>query len=308
MIVPRDAEPGVRACSEAWAEALRESGLDVSSADVDGASDDATTIIVAPHAALRPFAGDPLRIASVLRRAVCVSTSRFGSRALGADRPFHCAAAASVALSRDVSRYLRAQGVPTAHLKPGSHARLRARRTVASRSVSVGAHALYSSFREDVLAGSRDVLARHPCDLRVSRSAAACPRGHLETAEWLSWLTSIDVLVSLPSEPGPGTDWCEVAPAVMNGAVVLTTAESDYGPLQPGGDIAIATSSGFPDSLRRLLADDERRGRMRASALASLSATPIDVTPLADAILSVEANGRRSRPLVSAAAAPEGTG
>ena len=50
------------------------------------------------------MAGDPLRVAGVLRRSVCLSTSRLGSGALGADRPFHAAAAASVALSRDASQ------------------------------------------------------------------------------------------------------------------------------------------------------------------------------------------------------------
>ena len=34
MIVPRDADPGLRLCSEAWAQCLREGGLDVTSADV----------------------------------------------------------------------------------------------------------------------------------------------------------------------------------------------------------------------------------------------------------------------------------
>ena len=77
------------------------------------------------------------------------------------------------------------------------------------------------------------------------------------------------MLVSLPPEAGPGTDWCELAPAVMNGAVVVTTAESDFAPLEPGEEVAVATSAGFADSLRRLLADDERRERMRSSALAA---------------------------------------
>ena len=36
----------------------------------------------------------------------------------------------------------------------------------------------------------------------------------------------------------------------MNGAVVVTTAESDFAPLEPGEDVAVATSAGF----RRLVA------------------------------------------------------
>ena len=96
MIVPRDADPGLRVCAQAWAEGLREAGLEVSSADAVDASRDAIALIVAPHAALRPLAHDPLRIAGLLQRAVCLSTSRLGSGALGADRPFHRAASASV--------------------------------------------------------------------------------------------------------------------------------------------------------------------------------------------------------------------
>ena len=132
----------------------------------------------------------------------------------------------------------------------------------------MGAHARFSSFREDLLARSRDVLDLYPCDLRLSHSASDHPPGHLEAHDWLPWLTQLDVLVSLPPEPGPGTEWCEMVPALMNGAVVLTTAESDYGPLEPGEDFATATSEGFADALRRLLADDERRARMRESARA----------------------------------------
>ena len=95
-----------------------------------------------------------------------------------------------------------------------------------------------------------------PATCAISHSAASRPPGHLEGDDWLSWLTSVDVLVSLPPEAGPGTDWCELAPAVLNGAVVVTTAESDFAPLEPGGDVAAATGRGFADSLRRLLADD----------------------------------------------------
>lgn len=295
MIVPRDADPGVRLCSEAWAECLREGGLDVRSTDLEDASATATAILVEPHAALRPLSGDPLRIAAVLRRAVCVSTSRLGSGALGADLPFQRAAGASLSLSRDASRYLSAHGAATAHLKPGSHARLRSPRAE-QRSVDVAAHARYSSFREDLLARSRNVLDAYSCDLRISHSSAELPPGHLATDDWGPWLTSVDVLVSLPPESGPGADWCEIAPAVMNGAVVLTTAESDFGPLDPGDDIAAATTGGFADSLRRLLADDERRERMRASALERLSACPLDVTPLADAVAAVAAGARHARP------------
>jgi GT2 family glycosyltransferase len=301
MILPRDADPGMRTCSEAWAECLRDGGFDVISADIACASNTATAVIVAPHATFRPLAGDLLRVATVLRRAVCVSTSRLASGALGADRPFHSAATASIALSRDSSRYLSAHGIPTVHLKPGGHARLRSPRAE-PRAVSVGTHTRYSTFREDILARSRDVLDPHPCDLRISHSAADHPPGHLEAAPWLSWLTSIDVLLSLPPESGPGTDWCEVAPAVMNGAVVLTTSESDFGPLEPGEHVAIATGPGFADSLRRLLGDSERREQMRDSALACLAASPIDVSPLAEAILVVESNRRRVRPLLTSEA------
>jgi hypothetical protein len=304
MIVPRDADPGVRVCSEAWAECLREQGVDVQIADISDASSAATTVIVAPHAALGPLADDPVRIASVLNRAVCVTTSRLGSGALAADAPFHSAAAASVALSRDASRHLVARGVPTAHLKPGSHAQL-CSSSVEPRVVSVGMHARRSTFREDILTRSRDVLSPHPYDLRISDDATG-PPVHLAPDEWRRWLTSLDVLLSLPPESGPGTDWCELAPAVMNGAVVLTTAESDFGPLEPGGDIATATGVGFADSLRRLLADGERRARMRESARASLAAIPLDVTPLADAILSVMTARRRARPFRSVHLRPIG--
>jgi len=131
-------------------------------------------------------------------------------------------------------------------------------------------HARYSSYREDLIARSRAVLDQYACDLRISHSSEPRPPEHLEGDDWLSWLTSLDVLVSLPPEAGPGTDWCELAPAVMNGAVVITTAESDFAPLEPGEDVAVATSAGFADSLRRLLADDERRQRMRSSALGRL--------------------------------------
>jgi GT2 family glycosyltransferase len=92
---------------------------------------------------------------------------------------------------------------------------------------------------------------------------------------------------------------------------VLTTAESDFGPLEPGRDVATATSAGFADSLRRLLADDARRQLMRESALAGLSASPLDVTPLADAIASVDAAAERARPYVyrpGPAPAPEAAG
>jgi hypothetical protein len=302
MIVPRDAGPDVLTCSEAWAECLRERGLEVSTIDVSATSDSATTVIVAPHAALRPLADDALRIAGALQRAVCLSTSRLGSGALGADRPFHKAAAASVALSRDAARYLSAHGVATAHLKPGAHDGLRSG-AAGSRSIGVGLHARYSGYREDLLARSRDVLDPHSCDLRISRSPEASPPEHLEPARWRDWLANVDVLVSLPQEPGPGTDWCELAPAVMNGAVVLTTAESDFGPLEPGDDVAVATSGAFADSLRRLLADPDRRERMRATALERLSASPLDVTPLVDAIRAVEVTGRRVRPLRAAESA-----
>jgi hypothetical protein len=299
MIVPRDADPGVRVCSEAWAECLRERGIDVNltdECDVPGAH----AVIVSPHAALRPLADDPVRIAGLLNRAVCVTTSRLGSGALTADLPFQRAAVASVALSRDASRHLVAHGVPTAHLKPGSHARLCAS-GVEARAVSVGLHARWSSFREDILAGSRDALDPYPCDLRISRDDATNPSGRLAPDAWRSWLTSLDILISLPPDPGPGTDWCEVAPAVMNGAVVLTTGESDFGPLEPGSDIATATGAGFADSLRRLLADDERRARMRESARASLAATPIDVTPIADALLTIGPGRQRARPFARSA-------
>ena len=161
----------------------------------------------------------------------------------------------------------------------------------------VGVHTRYSRFREDLLARSRDVLDLHGCDLRITHSASDRPSDHLAPVDWLAWLASIDVFVSLPPEPGPGTEWCEVAPAVANGAIVLTTAESDFSPLVPGEDIAIATAAGFADALRRLLGDDRRRDRMRHSAVACLSATPLDVAPLAEAILSVEVAARRARPL-----------
>lgn len=295
MIVPRDADPGLRVCAQAWADGLREAGLDVSSADAADASRDATALIVAPHAALRPLAHDPLRIAGLLQRAVCISTSRLGSGALGADRPFQSAAAASMGLSRDASRYLSAHGAPTTHLEPGSHARLRASEAQ-TRTLAVGVHARYSSYREDLIARSRAVLDAYACDLRISHSSEAHPPEHLEGEDWLSWLTGIDVLVSLPPEAGPGTDWCELAPAVMNGAVVITTAESDFAPLEPGEDVAVATNAGFADSLRRLLADDERRERMRSSALGRLEASPLDVTRLAEAIASVGAGRRRVLP------------
>ena len=222
MIVARDADPGVRVCAEAWAECLRDAGFDACTGDEPAASSAETAVIVEPHLALRTLAHDPVRIASVLKRAVCLSTSRLGSGALGADLPYHRAASASVALSRDAARYLSAHGVPTAHLKPGSHARLRSPR-IESRTISVGTHSRYSRFREDILARSRQVLDPYTCDLRISHSALADPPGHLEPDTWLSWLSSLDVLVSLPLDSGPGTDWCEVAPAVMNGAVVLTT-------------------------------------------------------------------------------------
>ena len=303
MIVPGDADPGLRVCAQAWADDLREAGLEISSADVLDASRDATAVIVAPHAALRPLAYDSLRIAGLLQHAVCISTSRLGSGALGADRPFHSAAAASVGLSRDATRYLSAHGAPTAHLEPGSHPRLRARQR-RSRVVAVGMHARYSGYREDLIARSRGVLDPYACDLRISHSSEAQPPEHLQGDDWLSWLTSIDVLVSLPPESGPGTDWCELAPAVMNGAVVLTTAQSDFAPLEPGEDVAVATSAGFADSLRRLLADDDRRERMRSSALGRLEASPLDVTPLAEAIASVKPGSRRVRPFACEAEAP----
>jgi GT2 family glycosyltransferase len=300
MIVARDAEPGVRTCSQAWAKCLREEGFDVSTVDVTEASATATAVIVAPHAALRPLSDDPLRLVGVLERSVCISTSRLGSGALGADRPFHRAAAASVALSRDAARYLSAHGLATAHLKPGAHPSMCSQHSE-SRTLTVGTHARYSSFREDLIARSRDVLDPHSCDLRISRSPAASPPTHLEPERWLRWLTSVDVLISLPQDAGPGTEWCEVAPAVLNGAVVLTTAESDFHPLEPGEDVSIATGPGFADSLRRLLADDARRERMRASALARLLASPLDVSPLADAIQALAAQARRARPFVAEA-------
>ncbi len=300
MIVPRDADPGLRVCSDAWAECLRERGFVVSSADVMDVSRAATKVIVAPHAALRPVADDPMRVAGVLRRSVCLSTSRLGSGALGADRPYHAGAAASVALSRDASRYLTAHGVPTHHLKPGSHPALRSSPT-GFRTITVGAHARYSIYREEVLARSRDVLDRHACDLRISTVPVNRPPGLLAPREWLRWLVSLDVLVSLPTEPGPGIDWCEAIPAIMNGALVLTTAESDFGPLEPGEDVAVATSPGFADALRRLLADDGRRARMRESARVKVDAQPIEVTPLAEAILSAGSGEAHVRPLLSAA-------
>ena len=177
MIVPRDADPGVRICSEAWAECLRESGFDVRESDLPGTSGAATSVIVEPHAALRPLADDPLRIAAVLRQAVCVSTSRLGSGALGADLPFCSAASASVALSRDAARYLSAHGAPTAHLKAGSHPRLRAPRS-AARGVAVGAQARYSSYREDAartLARRARCLLLRPAHLAQRRGGSARP-------------------------------------------------------------------------------------------------------------------------------------
>ncbi len=155
-----------------------------------------------------------------------------------------------------------------------------------------------------MIARSRDQLDPYACDLRISHSAAARPAGHLAADEWLQWLTSIDVLLSLPPEAGPGTDWCELAPAIMNGAVVLTTAESDYGPLDPGEDLSTTTGPGFADALRRLLADDGRRDRMRASALARLSQTPMDASTLADAVVEVSRQRRRVRPFRPVAALP----
>jgi hypothetical protein len=301
MIVPRGADPGVRACSSAWSDCLRAGGFEVSASDVADSSSGKTAVIVSPHAALQPIGDDPVRLARVLKHSVCVSTSRLASGALGADRPFHRAASGSVALSRDSSRYLTAHGVPTAHLKPGSHARLYAA-VATTRDVAVGAYASYSRFREDLLARSRVVLDPCACDLRISHSAAERRATHLEPAEWLAWLTSLDVFISLPPESGPGIEWCEVAPAVANGAVVLTTGQSDFGPLDPGVDVAVATGAGFADSLRRLLADRDRLEHMRTSALAHFSATPLDVSPLAEAILSVELNNRRARPLVQSTA------
>ncbi|HEY3612739.1 MAG TPA: hypothetical protein VGK92_03495, partial [Gaiellales bacterium] len=221
MIVPRAADPGLRVCSEAWADCLREAGHEVSSVDAAEISGDATPVIVSPHAALAPLADDPLRIAGLLGRAVCVSTSRLASGALGADRPYQRAAAASVSLSRDAARYLSAHAAPTAHLKPGSHSRLRSGQG-GERTVTVGAQVRYSSYREDVIARSRDVLDPCACDLRITHSAEDRPLGQLTGDDWLAWLARLDVLVSLPSEPGPGSDWCELAPAVMNGAVVAT--------------------------------------------------------------------------------------
>jgi hypothetical protein len=303
ICVPRDAEPGVRVCSDAWAECLRDRGFDVTSADVSDLSSEATAVIVAPHAALRPLQDESVRIASILNRAVCVTTSRFGSGGLEADKPFQSAAAASVALSRDAARHLTAHGISTAHLKLGGHPRLCSAQ-VEARTVSIGMHARSSSFREDIVASAREMLASYPCDLRISHTATAGLSGRLTPLAWMPWLTSIDVLISVPSESGPGTDWCEVAPAVMNGAVVLTTAESDFGPLSPGGDMATATVAGFADSLRRLLADDDRRARMRESARASLAASPLDVSPLAEAICSAQTYGRRVRPFAPLPSSP----
>ena len=176
MIVPRDADPGLRVCAQAWADGLREAGLEVSSADVVDASRDATAVIVAPHAALRPLAHDPLRIAGLLQRAVCISTSRLGSGALGADRPFHSAAAASVGLSRDAIALplgaRRPDGAPQAG-EPSAAACASA----ADARVAVGVHARYSSYREDLIARSRGVLDPYACDLRISHSAEAQPAG-----------------------------------------------------------------------------------------------------------------------------------
>jgi GT2 family glycosyltransferase len=167
----------------------------------------------------------------------------------------------------------------------------------------------YSPYREDLLARSRTALDPYACDLRISHSAADRPRGHLGAHDWLNWLAGLDVLVSLPLEPGPGVDWCELAPAVLNGALVVTTAESDYGPLEPGTDIVTPTAPGFTDALRRLLADDDRRERMRLSALESLEARPVDGSPLACAVASIETGARRTRsfapPQIPAEAPPE---
>ena len=65
-------------------------------------------------------------------------------------------------------------------------------------------HARYSSYREDLIARSRGVLDPYACDLRISHSAEAHPPEHLDGDDWLSWLTSVDVLVSLPPEVGAG--------------------------------------------------------------------------------------------------------
>ena len=172
MIVPRDADPGLRVCAQAWAEGLREAGLEVSSADAVDASRDATAVIVAPHAALRPLAHDPLRIAGLLQRAVCLSTSRLGSGALGADRPFHSAASASVGLSRDASRYLSAHGAPTAHLKPGSHPRAACASAAERAGGGRGARALLELPR-----GPDRALARRPRSVRVRPAHLAQRRG-----------------------------------------------------------------------------------------------------------------------------------
>jgi hypothetical protein len=288
MIVPHDAGPSVHACAHARTECLRERGLDVRTADVACASAAAALVIVEPDAAMPSLASEPLRIAGLLRQA---APSRFGSAA-AADRPFHAAAAASAACSRESSRHLTAQGIPTAHLKPRSHGRLCAPRND-PRAVAFGAHARASAFREGVLAQASAVAGTRSCDLRIFAGADA--PGQLQADEWLAWLTRVDVLASLPLEPRPGMEWCEIGPAVMNGAVVLTTGEADFGQLEPGADLAAVTGAAY--------ADGGRRERMCESAFSGLSEHPLDIAPLVDAIASVAESSRRARPSVLPAVA-----
>ena len=254
---------------------LREAGLEVSSADVVDAS--ARRDRGDRRAARAPCGrSHTIRCASpaCCRRAVCISTSRLGSGALGADRPFHRAArGVGRALPRRVALPLARTACRRRTSSPGATppARATAPRRAPWRSARTRATRATARTCSRARAAS-SIRMRATCASRTAPRRS--PPGISKRDDWLSWLTSIDVLVSLPPEPGPGTDWCELAPAVMNGAVVLTTAESDFGPLEPGEDVAAATSAGFADSLRRLLADDERRERMRASALARLEATP----------------------------------
>ena len=238
-----------------------------------------------------------LRVADVLRRAVCVSTSRLGSGALGADRPFHRAArrpSRSRATRRATSRRT-ASPLPTSSQVRTPACAPRGARARARRGRH--ARALLELPRGSARALANRARPVHPCDLRISHSAADLPPAHLAAGEWLAWLASLDVLVSLPPEPGPGSDWCELAPAVLNGAVVVTTAESDFGPLEPGESLATADGA----RLRRRAPPPARR-RRAARAHARLGARracrrpTLDVSPLADAIAAVEAGARGRAP------------
>jgi hypothetical protein len=57
MIVPGDADPGLRVCAQAWADDLREAGLEISSADVLDASRDAGNRWVFSESTEAPWTG-----------------------------------------------------------------------------------------------------------------------------------------------------------------------------------------------------------------------------------------------------------